>query len=162
MVHLRTHYFKRALLGLLGLSLVAGSLTACGHRPHEYGAAMSAEEFAHQRDKVVNKVASRLDLNDTQKQKLTALGDVLHAQRQAMMGASKDPRAEIKALIAGEKFDAARAQALVTEKTSAIQSRSPEVIGALAAFYDSLNATQQQKVREYLDGHRRHHWFGRG
>ena len=121
---------------------------------------MSAEEFAQKRDKVVNKVASRLDLNDAQKQKLAALGDVLHAQRQAMMGQSQDPRAEFKALIATDKFDAARAQSLVNEKANAVQARSPEVIAALAAFYDSLNPTQQQKVREYLDG--RGHWFHRG
>jgi Spy/CpxP family protein refolding chaperone len=76
------------------------------------------------------------------------------------MGTTKEPRAEIKALIAGEKFDAARAQALVNEKTTALQTRSPEVIAALAAFYDSLNSTQQQKVREYLDGRGR--WFHRG
>lgn len=161
MFHFHPHHIKRTLLGLLGITLVAGSLTACGHhRHHESGMAMSAEEFAQKRDKVVDKVASRLELNAEQKQKLASLGDVLHAQRQAVMGTTKEPRAEIKALIAGEKFDAARAQALVNEKTTALQTRSPEVIAALAAFYDSLNSTQQQKVREYLDGRGR--WFHRG
>lgn len=160
MFHFHKHHVKRTLLGLLGITLLAGSLTACGHHHGEYGANMTAEEFAHKRDKVVNKVASRLDLNDAQKQKLAALGDVLHAQRQAMMGQSQDPRAEFKALIATDKFDAARAQSLVNEKANAVQARSPEVIAALAAFYDSLNPTQQQKVREYLDG--RGHWFHRG
>ena len=160
MFHFHKHHIKRTLLGLLGITLLAGSLTACGHHHSEYGASMTAEEFAHKRDKVVNKVASRLDLNDAQKQKLAALGGVLHAQRQAMMGQSKDPRAELKALIATDKFDAARAQSLVNEKANAVQTRSPEVIAALAAFYDSLNPTQQQKVREYLDG--RGHWLHRG
>ena len=76
------------------------------------------------------------------------------------MGQTKDPRAEIKALVAGDKFDAARAQALVTEKTSALQTRSPEVIAALADFYNSLSPAQQQKVRDYMDGRAR--WFHRG
>ena len=161
MFHFQKHHLKRSLLGLLGITLVAGSLTACGHHRHyEYSASMSAEEFAQKRDKVVDKVASRLELNAEQKQKLAALGDVLHAQRQALMGPSKEPRAELKALIAGDKFDAARAQALVSEKTTALQTRSPEVIAALAAFYDSLNTTQQQKVREYLDGRGR--WLRHG
>ena len=77
-----------------------------------------------------------------------------------MMGQSQDPRAEFKALIATDKFDAARAQSLVNERPTLCKPRSPEVIAALAAFYDSLNPTQQQKVREYLDGWG--HWFHRG
>ena len=69
-------------------------------------------------------------------------------------------RAELKALIAGPKFDTAKAQALITDKTTVLQAKSPETLAALAAFYDSLNATQQQKVRDLMDGH--HGWFGRG
>ena len=100
------------------------------------------------------------DLDATQKQKLTVLGDKLHEQRIAMMGASKDPRADIKALVAGATFDKTRAQALVTEKTTAINGKSPEVIAALADFYDSLNPAQQQKVREFMD--KRGRWYNRG
>ena len=85
-----------------------------------------------------------------------ALADKLHEQRAAMMGQSKDPRAELQALVAGDKFDKARAQTLVSEKTAAIQARSPEVIAALADFYDSLNPAQQQKVREFMQ--RRRGW----
>ena len=77
-----------------------------------------------------------------------------------MIGQTKDPRAEMKALVAGTKFDAARAQALVTEKTTVLQTKSPEVIAALADFYDSLNPAQQQKVRDFMEG--RGHWFHRG
>ena len=69
-------------------------------------------------------------------------------------------RAELQALVAGDKFDKARAQTLVSEKTAAIQARSPEVIAALADFYDSLNPAQQQKVREFMQ--QRGRWFHRG
>ncbi len=34
------------------------------------------------------------------------------------------------------------------------------MIAALADFYNSLNPTQQQKVRDYMDGKGR--WFNRG
>ena len=87
-------------------------------------------------------------------------GDTLYAQRTALIGQTKDPRAEMNALVASDKFDAARAQALITEKTTALQSRSPEVIAALAEFYNSLNPAQQQKVRDFMDGRGR--WFWRG
>ena len=57
-------------------------------------------------------------------------------------------------------FNAVRAQTLVNEKTAALQAKSPEVIAALADFYNSLNPLQQQKVRDYMEG--RGHWFSRG
>ena len=152
-------WIKRTLIGLFGGALLIGGLTACGHR-HGYGANMSTEEAAQFRGKMVDRVSGKLDLDAAQKQKLTVLGDKLHEQRIAMMGAGKDPRADLKALVAGDKFDKTRAQALVTEKTAAINGKSPEVIAALADFYDSLNPAQQQKVREFMD--KRGRWFSRG
>ena len=152
-------WIKRTLFGLFGVSILVGGLTACGHR-HGYGANATPEQAAEFRVKMVDRVSSKLDLDATQKQKLTVLGDKLHEQRIAMMGAGKDPRADVKALVAGDKFDRTRAQALVTEKTAAVTGKSPEVIAALADFYDSLNPAQQQKVREFMD--KRGRWFNRG
>lgn len=154
-------WIKRTLIGLFGAAVLMGGLAACGHRPHGFGATMSAEDAAQHRAKVVERVSSKLDLNADQKQRLTVLADKLHEQRIALMGQAKDPRADVKALVAGDKFDKARAQALVTEKTTVLQSKSPEVIAALADFYDSLNPAQQQKVRDFME-HRGGRWFRRG
>jgi Spy/CpxP family protein refolding chaperone len=151
-------WIKRTLIGLFGAAILAGGLTACGHRPH---ANMSAEDAAQYRAKMVERVSSKLDLNAEQKQRLTVLADNLHEQRIALMGQTNDPRSEVKALVAGDKFDKARAQAMVTGKTAALQSKSPEVIAALADFYDSLNPAQQQKVRDFME-HRGGRWFHRG
>jgi Spy/CpxP family protein refolding chaperone len=159
-----THFFrrniKRTLIGIFGVTLLVGGLTACGHRPHDYGASMTAEQYAQKRDKMVDRVASKLDLNEDQKKRLTTLGDKLYEQRTALVGQTKDPRAEMKALVAGDKFDAARAQTLINDKTVALQTKSPEVIAALADFYNSLNPAQQQKVRDYMEGRGR--WFRHG
>ena len=65
-----------------------------------------------------------------------------------------------KALVAGDKFDAVRAQALITDKTTVLQSESPEVIAAMAEFYNSLNPAQQQKLRDFMDGRSRWSWRG--
>ena len=59
-------------------------------------------------------------------------------------------RAEMQALVTGTTFDRARAQALVEAKTNAVRTKSPEVIAAMADFYDSLKPEQQQKVREFM------------
>jgi Spy/CpxP family protein refolding chaperone len=142
-------WIKRTLFGLFGVSILVGGLTACGHR-HGFGAPMSTEEAAEFRGKMIERVSSKLDLNADQKKRLTVLADKLHEQRLALVPAGKEPRADLQALVAGDKFDRTRAQTLVTEKTAAITSKSPEVIAAMADFYDSLNPAQQQKVREFM------------
>ena len=152
---------RRIVLGVLGFTLIAGGLSACGHhRDHAWGANVTAEQYAEKRDKMVDRAASKLDLNAEQKKLLAAVGDKMFEQRKAMIGQTTDPRAEIKSLIAGPKLDTAKAQALIMDKTTVLQTKSPETLAALAAFYDSLNPTQQQKVRDLMDG--RHGWLNRG
>jgi periplasmic protein CpxP/Spy len=149
--HIMKPWIKRTLFTVLGTTALVATLSACGDRHHGYGAAMTPEQYSQKRDKMVERVAGKLDLTDDQKKRLTTLGDKLYEQRTAFMGASNDPRAEMKQLVSGDKFDAVRAQALVSEKTNAIQGKSPEVIAAMADFYNSLNPAQQQKVRGYLE-----------
>lgn len=151
-------WIRRTLLGLFGASVALGALTACGHRYEHHGWNASPEEHARWRGKMLDRVASKLELNEEQKQKLAVAADKLHAQRTALRGAG-DPRAEVQKLVSGEKFDRARAQTLVAEKTAAVSAKSPEVIAALADFYDSLNPQQQAKVREFME--RRHGWWRR-
>ena len=152
-------WIKKTLIGLFGASLLVGGLTACsGGHYHRHGP-MDAERMAEVRGKVLERVGSKLDLNEAQKQKLATLADKLQAQRAAFVGQNANPRAEVQALVAGEKFDRARAQALLDEKLRAVQTGSPEVLTAMADFYDSLNPEQQQKVRDFMQ-HRRG-WMGR-
>lgn len=151
-------WLKRTLIGLGSITLVAGALSACGHRPH-HGPA-SPEKVAEWRGKAVDRVSSKLDLNAEQRQKVEVLADKLIAQRAALMGQGGHPREAMRALVAGEKFDRARALALLDEKTRVMQMATPDVITALADFYDSLNPAQQAEVREFLE--QRRGWFRRG
>jgi Spy/CpxP family protein refolding chaperone len=150
-------WIKRSLITLFGATLLAGGLTACGHRMH---GPVSDEKVAEFRVKLIDRAGKELELNDAQKAKLGVLADKLRDQRVALMGTGTDPRAQVQALVAGAQFDKARAQALVDEKTAALRAKSPEVIAAMADFYDSLNPTQQQKVRDFMQ--RRRGWWHRG
>ena len=143
-------WIKRTLYGLFGATIVLGGITACGHRVGHHGMHASAEDQAKFRTKMVERVADNLELNADQKAKLGVLADKLQAQRAALQGKAANPRAEVEALVAGDKFDRARAQALVSEKTAAITTGSPEVIAAAGDFYDSLTPAQQTKVREFM------------
>lgn len=148
---------KRTLYGLFGAAILLGGLSACGHHRHDHGMGLSESDRAEFRVKMVDRVASKLELNAEQKQRLGVLADKLQEQRSALVGKTTDPRSEVQALVSGERFDRARAQALVTEKTAALTTKSPEVIAAMADFFDSLTPAQQIKVREALQG--RHGWW---
>ena len=146
-------WLKRTLIGLFGASVLFGGLAACSHRGH-YGGhgsyAMSEEDAAKMKAKMVEKVGSRLDLDEAQKAKLGVLADKLRAQRNALVGTGSNPRAELQALVAGPTFDRAKAKAFVDAKTAAVATQSPDVIAAMADFYDSLKPEQQAKVREFM------------
>lgn len=152
-------WIKRTLIGAVSATMLAGGLAACGARgPH---GDWSPERAAEMRARVVEKVSHKLDLDEAQKQKLAVLSDEINALRRAVRGPGTDPRADFKALIAGEKFDRVRAQALLEQKTQAVQGGAPKVTAALADFYDGLNPDQQKQLRDWLD--RRHGgWWSRG
>ncbi len=152
-------WIKRSLMAVLGATVVAGGIAACSsHRmsSHWGGGDMSATDRGEWRERMVERAGSKLDLDAAQKLKLSALAQTLAEQRKTVMGETTDPRAEVRALIAGERFDRDRAQALVNDKTAALREASPAVIGATGDFFDSLNAEQQQKLRELLARGGRH------
>ncbi len=155
-------WIRGTLYGLLGASIILGGVAAFGYRYYgHHGWHASAQDQARFRERMIERVSDRLDLTADQRQRLAALADKLQEQRAALKGEATDPRAEIQALVAGERFDRARAQALVAQKTAAINGKSPEVIAAAADFYDGLNAGQQAKVREFMQ-HRHQGWWRRG
>lgn len=151
-------WIKRTVFGALGGALVLGGLVACGQRMH---GPMNDEQIGEMRGKAVERISSRLELNELQKAKLGVLADELVAQRKALRGQA-DGKSEVQSLIAGAQFDRAKAQALLEQKTQAVQGNGPKVITALADFYDSLNPQQQDKVRSFLAEHRRGGWWSRG
>jgi periplasmic protein CpxP/Spy len=148
---------RKTLLGLFGGALVIGSLSACSHRP---GWSESGPPSAEARGRMIERVGSRLDLDESQKQKLGVLADKLMAQRNVLRGGS-EPRAMLLGLVSGNRLDQSGAKKLIDEKTAAIQSGSPEVIAAAADFFDNLRPEQQQKVREFMERGGRH-WGHRG
>ena len=144
-------WIRRTLIAVAGAAVIATGLAACGHRDHHgrWGAA-SAEQVAEWRGKVIDRAGKELALDDAQKQRLGVLFDKLNEQRGALTAGGAEPRALMGQLVAGERFDRARAAALVDEKTGAIRTKSPEVIAAMGDFYDSLKPEQQAKVREFM------------
>lgn len=159
-------WIKRSLYGLFGAGIVVGGLAACGsryewsHGGHMGGMHMDQEHSAAMHGKMIERVSSRLELNEEQKKRLVKLSDTLQEQRKALVGKTSNPRAEVQALIAGDKFDKARAQAIINEKTAVLGGKSPELLQVIAEFYDGLTPAQQQQVREFTQPRRR--WWHQG
>lgn len=157
-------WIKNTLIAALGASVALGGMAfasnvreGCGWHGHGQ---MSEADIAKFREKIIDRASSELSLDATQRQNLVALADTLHAQRQNFMPAGSNPREQVQALIAGERFDASRAQSLVMEKTEALRTASPAVIAAMATFYDGLRPEQQQKLRDFMARGRHHGWRG--
>ncbi|WP_374413434.1 Spy/CpxP family protein refolding chaperone [Hydrogenophaga sp.] len=153
-------WIKRSLIGLAVATVALGGLTACGARG-DHARGWSDEKIVEMRGKAVEKISSKLDLNAEQKAKLGVLADEMIASRKALRGESANPRADMAALIAGDKFDRTKAQQMLEQKTSVLQGQGPKVVTAFGDFYDSLNPEQQKQVREKLE-RRGHGWWGRG
>lgn len=153
-------WIQRSLIGLAATTVVLAGLSACGSRG-DHARGWSDERITEMRGKAIEKFSDKLELNTDQTAKLGVLADEMVASRKAFKGNSSDPRADMKALVAGEKFDRAKAQALLDQKTQVVQGNGPKMLSALADFYDSLTPAQQQQVREKMD-RRGRSWWGRG
>ena len=152
-------WIKRSLIGLAAAATLFGGLAAYAHnRMHGGWHAMSETDAAQMKERIVERIGSKLTLDAAQKAKLGVLADKLREQRNALVGSTADPRTEMQAIIGGPAFDRARASALLESKLSAVHGKAPDVMNAAADFFDSLRPDQQAKVREFLAsrGHRGH------
>lgn len=145
-------WIKRTLVGLFGAAVLFAGIGAYAHREHGWH---GKADPAQMKQQMVERIGSRLALNEAQKARLGTLADSLLAQRAALAQGS-DPRTEMRLLVAGPNFDRARAGALLSNKIAALQTGAPAVLTAMADFYDGLDATQQTKVRDFLAAHHRH------
>jgi protein CpxP len=144
-------WIKRTLIGLFAAGVLLGGLAACSHGMHRHGwHAMSEADMAQMKTRMVDRVGSKLDLDEAQKAKLGVLADQLQAQRKAFIGNGPDPRAELPRSWPAPPSTAPRRRALIDGKVGAVQSSRRAVLAALADFYDSLKPEQQAKVREFM------------
>lgn len=124
------------------------------HHGHWHGHAHCGPGDSHFGDeasrieRIAGKITGRLDLNETQQERLVGLLECLQQQRQAIKNV--DLAKDIGALIGGERLDREAAKAWVEQRIQSLQTASPVVLTALADFYDALDAEQQQVLRFLL------------
>lgn len=134
---------KIALISL-GLVIVAvGAMGASGFCDKRG----NPEEFANH---MVEKITKKLSLSEDQvakleiaKTELLAIKKDMNAQRQTMRTSFVD-------MIEKPTLDQQTILSMVKEKTQTVNDKAPQVVVALAGFYDSLNPEQQEKLREKI------------
>lgn len=110
----------------------------------------------------VSFISSKLDLDTTQEQALTALKDQVLIAKNTMSEQMQTARSDVRSLVDAESFDQGKALELVTTKTATVDAVAPELVVALGNFLDTLDASQKQEILEFMDSregkHKRGHW----
>ena len=130
------------------VALVAGGLAWAKHRGYCRHGGM---------EWIQARISSRLDLNETQQRKLSALGDTLMDLRKQWVDTREQRRNELIELLNEPSLNRERAESLLDTWHRSWAERSPELVAAFADFSDSLNAEQREQLREFIEKRSRWH-----
>ena len=124
--------------------------------------AIGASAFAQRGDgdhhnRMMEKIGSKLDLDDNQNAALETFAAEMIETRQLMKGNSSDLREEMTGLIAADTFDQGKALTMINERAAALQANAPELVAAAALFFDGLNAEQKEKIQAFSENAGRRH-----
>ncbi len=126
---------------------------------------ISAGAFAYQlatsniderADYISNKISNKLDLQKHQEQKLDALKKQLLALINQVRQNKQQSKEQVLALMSGEQLDRDGASRLLKEKINQMNQDGSPLITAFADFYDSLDAKQQQLIKDRMRSHHSH------
>lgn len=103
---------------------------------------------------IIERISSKLELNDVQKQNLIALKDTLKAQRDNHK--QDNQREELKTLLSAPVLDETKVLAMVEAKASKIQQVAPSIVSAIANFTNSLSDEQRSEMISFADNFKKH------
>lgn len=107
-------------------------------------------------NKVVSKLSSKLDLNETQRAKLEDAKKAFVAARERARGDREKDVATLKALILSERVEASQVRPLIDKHKQVFDQNFNDVFAKVAEFHASLTPEQKQKAVELIDKFGRH------
>ena len=152
-------WLKRTLTGVAVSTALLGTVAAYSQGTGFHHGPPSPEQIAKHEQMMLAHIGKKLNLDANQAAKLKALADLAIADHTPPAAGTPNPHA---ALVAGNTFDRAGAQALLNQHVAKMQASGPGLINAFGDFFDSLNATQQAQVREMAAHHHGLMPFGPG
>lgn len=140
-------HLKKIIIGTAAFATVAVGVSAYASRSDQ-----------DRQERMIERISHKLELDDSQTAALTALALEASETRNIMRGQEMDTRSEITALISADTFDQGKALSMITDRTTALQTRAPELVAAAALFFDGLSAEQKAEIQEFVSrkGHGKH------
>jgi periplasmic protein CpxP/Spy len=99
---------------------------------------------------MLRRVSRKLDLDESQQQRLTSVQGRMQDLRAGMQAAKEQHRDALLALLSGERFDRTEAMRLLKVPAAVAAETAPELVAAFGNFYDGLNAAQRTRLRELM------------
>jgi hypothetical protein len=140
-------YRNRKMIGIAIALIGLGTMTACHSRSPEAKV-----------DHVASKVASKLDFNDQQKVLLDDIANEIKKDMQAEKALRLSMHDELKAMIASEELDKAKAKTAIKGKIERFEGKIDKYLDKVAALHKTLNAEQKQELLGFMEkfGHHNH------
>ena len=143
---------KKLIIGTLISVVTLGGLVTYASPGNHFG------KFGGMNDKkaefIINRISSKLDLNDTQKLNLVALKNTISTQKE--LHKPENPRAELMGLLSAPVLDEAKVLAMLDARTNKLQTAAPIIVTAIANFTNSLNDEQRAEIQEFADKFSKH------
>lgn len=137
---------------LFSVLLVSG-LAACKHGRHYSG----FDEFDQQA--VVNRVASRLDLSESQKSDLQDIVGEIAARAKALHADRQARHKELADLVRQETVSRETVDRMVAEKFDRMKELADLAADRLVAFHATLTPEQREKLATHIEDHAAgHNW----
>ncbi len=134
------------LITVSSLFLVTG-FTACRHGHHRGG----FDEFDI--EAATNRIASRLDLSESQKTDLNAIATEIAAKAKEMHADRETRHQELADLVRQETISRDVADRMITDKLANMQEFADFAADRLVAFHATLTPEQREKVAEHIEEH---------
>ena len=124
--------------------------------------AVGASAFAQRGDgdhhnRIIERIGSKLDLDDNQSAALETFAAEMLETRQLMKGDDGDLRAQMTELVIADTFDQSKALLMINDRAAALQANAPELIAAAAVFLDGLTTEQKEQIQSFSEKAGRRH-----
>jgi uncharacterized membrane protein len=131
---------------LLSLLIVAG-VGACRHGHHHGG----FDEF--DLEAATNRIASRLDLSDTQKAELKEIIADIASQAKVMRADRETRHREMAALVRQDAIAPESVEMMINDRFDQMKVLAEAVASRLIAFHATLSLEQREKIAAYIEEH---------
>ena len=111
-------------------------------------------------ERIVNNIAEKLDLNEAQKAKLSAIKDEFMAKGPAMKKVREETFDEVIALMRDPKIDQDKVNALIEKNKAQADDFIEFIFAKYVEFHDMLTPEQREKAAKQMEEWREKHRDG--